>query len=81
MFFSADVERHVEIAYAGFEPLYTRQMPTIPKESVHLVLVENMLEPPYQQGRHQPSPIAHFAFQYAIYVYGFLHNGFLIKRY
>ena len=68
-----DVDRHVEVSYAGLQPFRSREVAALPKESVHLVLVDDALEPPDGKGRHETSLLAHLTLEDFLYVYCFLY--------
>ena len=73
VFQAYDFNIHLQIAHTFGEPFSTRKATALPQEPVHLVLVNNLLEPGNQEARYEFHLASHLALKNLIYVYRFLY--------
>ena len=82
---SFDVQRHVEIAHTFLQPFYAHFVAAVPQISVHLVLVDDVLQPTTDKTRHIFGFGAHFPIEYLVDVNGFfrnfLHDKNILQKY
>ena len=69
-----NLQGHIEILHAVFQPFHANVVAAVPEEGVHLILVDDMLQPACEQRRHIACLAAHFVFKYFVDIYRLLGN-------
>ena len=59
-----DLERHIEVAHAVFEPFYAHLVAAVPEKGVHLILMGDALEPADEEPGHKFCLRSHLRFKY-----------------